>query len=287
MWEKRYNLRYLDTQRTDTNIRFYSDEDLKYMLNLSLLVNNGIRISKAARMSKDEINLAVHKLTQAVNSHEFEINTLVVAMTEFDEARFDKLVTSCIMKYGVEQTVLQVLYPFLTKIGILWQTDSINPAQEHFVSNLIRQKLRVAIDGLVIPDARITKKFLLFLPEGEQHEIGLLFANYLIRARGFHTLYLGQSVPFENLKETNKFYRADYLFTIITSALRETELTNYLRLLSKTFPKTHLLVSGMAVDEQQLQKQFSNMQFLKQPEDTIEFLGTLKANPNSLPSLRH
>lgn len=276
MWERRYDLRYLDTKRTDTNIRFYSDDDLKYMLNLSLLVNNGIKISKAARMSKEEINAAVNRLTQAVDSHEFEINTLVMTMSEFDEARFDKQVTSCMMKYGVEQTVIQIIYPFLHKIGILWQTGAINPAQEHFVSNLIRQKLRVAIDGLVIPDARLTKKYLLFLPEGEQHDIGLLFANYLIRARGLHTLYLGQSVPLDNLHETNKFYKADYLFTIFTSALRGEELLEYLKLLSKTFSKTAILISGLPLEDKAITKLPANITVLKRVEDTMEHLKQVK-----------
>ncbi len=278
MWERRYDLRYLDTQRTETNIRYYSDEDLKYMLNLSLLVNNGIKISKAARMSKEEINATVNKLTLAVDSHEFEINTLLVCMSEFDEARFDRQVTSCMMKYGVEQTVINIIYPFLSKIGILWQTGAINPAQEHFVSNLIRQKLNVAVDGLVIPDVRLTKKYLLFLPEGELHEIGLLFANYLVRARGFHTLYLGQSVPMENLLETNKFYNADYLFTIFTSAFRGEELTEYLKLLSKTFSKTEILVSGLPLEDKEITKIPSNITVLKRVEDTMEHLKKEKGN---------
>jgi len=272
IWERRYDLRYLDTQRTDTNIRYYSDDDLKYMLNLSLLVNNGIKISKAARMSKEEINATVNRLTQAADSHEFEINTFLVAMSEFDEARFDRQATACIMKYGVEQTVLNIIYPFLHKIGILWQTGAINPAQEHFVSNLIRQKLRVAIDGLVIPDARLTKKYLLFLPEGEQHDIGLLFANYLIRSRGFHTLYLGQSVPIENLLETNIFYKADYLFTIITSAFRGEELMEYLHLLSKTFSKTEILVSGLLLEDKEIKKAPAHIKMLKSVEDTMAHL---------------
>lgn len=272
MWERRYDLRYLNTQRTDTNIRYYNDEDLKYMLNIALLVNNGMKISKVARMTKEEINAAVRKLTQTVISHDFEINSLVVAMSELDEARFDKQLTSCMMKYGVEQTVINIVYPFLSKIGILWQTGSINPAQEHFISNLIRQKLNVAIDGLVVPDLRMTKRYLLFLPEGELHEIGLLFANYLLRSRGNHTLYLGQTVPLGDLVETNKFYKADYIFTIITSAMRGESLAEYLKKLAALFPSTTLLVSGPPLKELNARKLPENITLLGDMEDTLSHL---------------
>lgn len=270
MWERRYNLRYLDAKRTETNIRYYSDEDLKYMLNLSLLVNKGIKISKAARMTREEIHAAVTNLSLDSGSHDFDINTLVAAMSEFDEAKFDKQVTSFIMKYGVELTIRDIIYPFLNKIGILWQTETINPAQEHFVSNLIRQKLNVAIDGLVVPDPRLTRKYLLFLPEGELHEIGLLFANYLIRSKGFHTLYLGQTVPLKNLQETNRYYKADYLFTIVTSALRGDSLSEYFKKLSAACPKTPILASGAPVEE--LKKMPANITLLRRAEDTISHL---------------
>ncbi len=275
MWEKRYDL--LKTKRTDTNIRFYDDDDLRYMLNVSLLVNNGVKISKVAAMSREEINARISELKGQATAFDYEISTLIISMTEMDEVKFEKIVSSSMLRHGIEKTVINILYPFLNKIGIMWQTGSINPAQEHFISNLIRQKLLVATDGLVVPDLRLTKRFLLFLPEDELHEIGLLFANYLIRARGNHTLYLGQTVPTSDIIETNKFYKADFIFTIITSAFRENELVNYLKEISSLFPETRILVSGLAIDELNSPDLPSNVTVLKNVDATIAFLDQNRA----------
>ncbi|MDX5478997.1 MAG: MerR family transcriptional regulator, partial [Cyclobacteriaceae bacterium] len=145
IWEQRYSL--LSPKRTDTNIRYYDDEDLKLILNVALLNDNGIKISKIASMSSEEMREQVVKMTEKSLTHDDQIHALTICMIEMDEERFDKVLSTNILKIGFEQTMMNIIYPFMSKIGVLWQTGAINPAQEHFISNLVRQKLIVAIDG--------------------------------------------------------------------------------------------------------------------------------------------
>lgn len=269
IWEKRYDL--IETKRTDTNIRYYDDEDLKYILNIAYLVNHGLKISKAADLTKEEAAQHVLELSESREDYEYEINSFIMAMVDLDEARFEKNISTYIIKYGIERTVVDILYPFLDRIGIMWMTGSINPAQEHFISNLIRQKLILATDGLVIRDPALTKKYLLFLPEGELHELGLLFANYIIRSRNNHTLYLGQSVPFSDLEATYDYYQPDYLFTIITNSITDEELEAYCLKLAKRFKKSKVLVSGKVLDQIKFPAA-SNLIFIKDVKATIDFI---------------
>ena len=277
IWEKRYD--FLKTKRTDTNIRYYDDDDLKYVLNVAYLVNHGIKISKAAVLKEDELINKVKEISEEQGDFEFEINSFVTAMTDFDEIQFEKAISNCSIKYGLELTINQIIYPFLHRIGIMWQTGSINPAQEHFISNLIRQKILIAIDALPIPQSETTFRFLLFLPEDELQEIGLLFANYLIRKRGNHTLYLGQSVPLDNLVKVYRFYQPQYLFAIITNSHTGTRLQEYLNVLLKLFPETTILLSGAAVQKLKAKDLPNNMRILYQIEDTVRFLNSISQVP--------
>ena len=238
IWEKRYAL--LTPKRTDTNIRFYSDDDLKKILNVSLLNGHGFKISKIAQFDDEQINEKVLELESSsvmVN----QIESLILAMTDLDEDRFEKVISNCILRLGFEDTMIDVIHPFLKQIGILWLTDKVQPGQEHFMSNLIRQKLVVAIDSHAADLKPDHKTFMLFLPEGELHEMGLLFASYLIRKHGHQVVYLGQSVPFEDLKAVNELRNPDYLLTAFLSYMSEQEMDNYLSKLSTEFNSKSIL----------------------------------------------
>lgn len=172
IWEQRYNI--LCPKRTETNIRYYDDADLKSILNISLLNERGYKISKIAQMPKEQIQQKVQQLCDESCRGSHHIHTLVKAMVDMDEETFDKTLSTAALQLGVKGTMNEVIYPFLTKIGILWQTGNISPAHEHFVSNLIRQKLIVAIDGQVVRVQQEAPVHVLYLPEGELHELVLL-----------------------------------------------------------------------------------------------------------------
>ena len=248
IWEQRHNL--LNPKRTDTNIRFYDDEDLKLILNVAMLNNHGIKISKIAAMSVAEISEEIIRLTDQSVDHNDQIQALTICMIEMDEDRFEKILSTNIIKLGFEDTILKVVYPFLTRIGVLWLTGAITPAQEHFISNLIRQKLIVAIDGEV--GNSLGKIFMLFLPEGELHEISLLFSSYLIKKHGHKVIYLGQNTPNADLVSVYKMQKPDYLLTVITSSPPGEKVQEYINMLGSEFPNSKVFVSGLQATEQTL-----------------------------------
>lgn len=249
IWEQRYSL--LNPKRTETNIRYYDDEDLKRILNVAMLNAKGIKISKIAAMSARDISQAIIRFSDQSVDHHDQIQALTLCMIELDEDRFEKVLSTNILKLGFEETVLEVIYPFLSKIGILWQTGAISPAQEHFISNLIRQKLIVAIDGQV--GKGMGKTFMLFLPEGELHELSLLFSSYLIKKHGHKVIYLGQSTPQNDLVSVYKLQQPDYLLTIITSTPSGDKVQDYISWLGREFSQSKLFVTGLQALEQPIQ----------------------------------
>ncbi len=243
MWEKRYNI--ICPKRTDTNIRYYHDCDLKKLLNISNLNKHGFKISSIAQMDEDEINQKVIEISGTNGDYEGMINNLVMSMIEMSEDTFEHALNNAILKLGFEKCMTHVIYPFFEKVGILWLTGTINPAQEHFITNLIRQKLIIAIDGQPQPASPDAKTFLLFLPENEMHELGLLFYSFLIRKNGFKVIYLGQSVPFDDVVEVVKIRNTDYLFTYFVAALSPKEIPAYLKRLSQNLPGKKIFITGI------------------------------------------
>jgi DNA-binding transcriptional MerR regulator len=247
IWEKRYGI--LKPDRTDTNIRYYCDNDLKRLLNIVILNRFGIKISKIAKFSDTEMSDKVMELSADTSSPESSIENLVIAMVELDEFKFDKILSRYIMHDGFENAVIKVIFPFFNQIGILWQTGSINPVHEHFVSNLFRQKLMVAIDNVNVADSKNVEKVVMFLPEGEYHELALLFYNYLVKKTGKLVYYLGSSVPFEDLKQIVSMVNPNYLFLSITSSLNLNGVGKYIKRMSETFPTQKVFVTGLQIKE--------------------------------------
>ncbi|GAB3931573.1 MerR family transcriptional regulator [Larkinella terrae] len=245
IWEQRYNI--ISPKRTDTNIRTYDDVDLKLVLNISLLKDHGFKISEISKMSTGEMAHEVITISDRKLNYPDQIHALTISMIDLDEERFEKIINTNILQFGFENTMIYIIYPFLSRIGTLWVTGSIGPAQEHFMSNLIRQKIIVAIDGQMNKQRPTGKKYLLFLPEGELHEIGLLFANYVIRARQNKVIYLGQSLPMSELEFVYDLHKPDYLFAVITSSPSNHEVQLYVDRLASRFPEAQLLFTGYQV----------------------------------------
>jgi DNA-binding transcriptional MerR regulator len=214
-WEIRYNL--VPPKRTPTNIRYYDEEDLKMLLNIVALNENGYKISKIAQMNKKKIADLVVQLKTDWSNESVQLINLSNATIKYDEAAFSKILSSCISELGLTKTMDQVLFPFMKKIGMLWQIGAIDPAHEHFAANLIRDRLIVEIDNVEKPKSKELRRFLLFLPEAELHETGLLFARYLLKSCGHETLYLGQQIPSTDLRKVIESFKPDYAMTVLTS----------------------------------------------------------------------
>jgi methanogenic corrinoid protein MtbC1 len=217
IWEKRYGL--ITPSRSDTNRRYYDDEQVRRLLNVTTLLSYGHKISKIAALSNEEVCSLIEKETpDPVNAHVYTgyVNDLVTCMLAFDEPGFEKIFSAAVLRLGMYETMLRVVYPFLLKTGVLWSVNKAAPVQEHFASSIIRRKLMAVVDSL-LPANRKNRRFLLFLPPDEWHDIGLLFANYVLRAGGLDTIYLGQNVPAENLPKVVEAVKPDAMLTLFIS----------------------------------------------------------------------
>ena len=215
IWEKRYNL--LEHERTDTNIRRYSLDSLKRLLNVTLLYNHGFKISKIASLNEDEIPELVRSIALKSNSEQVAINAFKLAMINFDYDIFDTNYSEILQHHDFQYVFLNVFMPLMRELGILWQTGAISPAHEHFITNLIKQKIHLQTEALQRRKPQRTNHplFVLFLPENEIHELGVLYLNYLILSSGYRTVFLGQSLQTSSLETlysyNSKFYFVSYL----------------------------------------------------------------------------
>lgn len=268
IWEQRYNI--IAPQRTDTNIRTYDDQDLKLVLNISLLKDHGYKISEISKLSTEDMTQEALKILASPLSYPDQIQALTLAMIDFDEERFETIIDANEHQFGFENTIVNIIYPFLNRIGILWMTGSIGSGQEHFVSNLIRQKLIAAIDKQSDKSISTGKTFVLFLPEGEFNEISLLFANYIIRSRSNKVIYLGQNLPFNDLRFVYQMKRPDYIFTAFTSVPANHEVQPFVDRMAKTFPESCLLLTGYQIVGQDITIP-ENATIINQITDLIRF----------------
>jgi len=241
IWEQRYS--FLKPQRSKSNIRFYGNEELKTVLNIALLNKYGFKISHIDKMSPSEVREKIISLSYAEAYQERFINELLQHMVELDVENFEEALNIYIRSKGIDKTISQLIFPFLEKIGILWLTNHMNVAQEHLVTNVIRQKLIVGIEGITLY-TQVTKTVLLFLPEGEHHELGLLYLYYLLKSRNMQVLYLGANVPLKDLEFVAHLKQPHFIFTHITSIPGRFSFEKFILQLHQRIPAIPVIVSG-------------------------------------------
>ena len=269
IWEQRYNI--VSPKRTDTNIRYYQDDDLKRLLNIALLNKNGIKISKIAKMNDIEIAEKVAAISEVNFEFSTQLDALSISMMEMDEFKFDRIVSTNIQQIGFERTMLEIIYPFLDKLSVLWLTGSLSPVQEIFISYLIRQKIIAAIDREPIAFSRNCKKFIIYLPEGENQELSLLFLHYLIKSRGHQVICLGKDISINDLKVAHRIAKPDFIYTFITETFSKSSVQVYVDQLSENFPECKLLLSGYQVMAQNVPSS-KNVKILHSLDDTINLI---------------
>jgi DNA-binding transcriptional MerR regulator len=241
IWEQRYS--FLKPSRTNTNIRYYSNEDLKTILNISLLNKYGYKISHINNMSAADVQARVADLKAEGIQQERLVNELIQAMSVLDIAQFEKLIDRQIAQFGIEKVITRIVFPFFERIGILWQTGNINPAQEHLITNIIRQKLIAGIDQ-VKPLVKLKKTFLLFLPEKEHHELGLLLVYYFLKKRGAEVFYIGANVPLKDAQFVAEIKKPDYIYIHLTSLSPGFKFDQFLTRLAAAIPGPEIIISG-------------------------------------------
>lgn len=273
IWESRYNI--VKPRRTATNIRYYEDEDLKLLLNIALLNKNGYKISKISKMSPAEMTQKVAEISDIKTAEEVMTDALTLSLVDMNEYAFDRIVTKNIQQVGFERTMLEVIYPFLDKVSLLWLTGSILPIQENLINQLIRQKIVGAIDRLKVDNPMDAKRFMLFLPEGETQEISMLLFMYLIKSRGFYPVFLGKNVSREDIKEALSVRTADYVLTMVSDTYTRKPLQSFVDSLLTVLPNTHLLISGYQTEIQDVAPA-PNVTVLQSIQSVIDFLEGLK-----------
>lgn len=241
IWEQRYT--FLRPSRTNTNIRRYNNEELKTLLTVALLNKYGYKISRIDEMQPGERTDAVLHLQQPDAYEEYMINEMIGCMIDLKSIDFEQLLTSCIQKNGIEKTVTGIIFSFLERVGILWQTNRLRPIQEHIVSNIIRQKVIHAIEGLALPTSE-SPLFILFLPEGEHHELGLLYVYYLLRKKGLAAIYLGANVPVKDIHYLIDIKNPAFLYLHLTSFTGHQKFDRFLHLLHKEAKGCPVIISG-------------------------------------------
>ncbi len=273
IWEQRYKI--FEPYRTDTGIRYYDENQLRLILNISILNNNGIKISKIAEMSIEEIQEKCQEFSENKSKYDGQIQQLVSTMVAFDEKEFNKIISIIILKIGLEQTMMQLIFPFLDHIGVLWLAGNIHPAHENFIINLIRQKLFVASDSITPSPLKSRKKFLLFSPVGEPRDISILFANYLLRSRGFEVVYLGGNTPFNNLEALFDSYKPDYILSIVSSVNSTINVQGFINEMAAQCKNAKFLISGNQVIARKDLVTPAGAEILFGPEVLIQFLEEL------------
>lgn len=269
IWEKRYDL--ITPHRTTTNIRYYTDIELKKILNVSVLNKHGIKISNIAKLTDSEMKDEIMRVSDANPDLQHAVDSLIVAMIDLDEIKFCSILAKSVSKKGFKNAMLDIVYPFLNRIGVMWQAGDVNPVQEHFVSNLIRQKVIAAIDDVSHAFRTDAQTFLLFLPEGEWHEIGLLFASYLIKEAGHNVIYLGQCVPYTDVLAAGAVKPIDHLLLAGITTRPEFDYIDYLNDLSVAFPDKKILFFSRFLAEESLDLP-KNYLFLNNVSDLVDYL---------------
>jgi methanogenic corrinoid protein MtbC1 len=270
IWEQRYS--FLKPQRTDTNIRYYCGDELKNILNVSLLNKYGYKISSICSMSQEEISQKISEIEDEAMHNEYLINEMIKKMIDLDMHSFEKIIDDHLAKWGMDKSVMQLIIPFMEKVGLLWYSGHIKPVQEHLVNTLIRQKLISCIEGTIAVE-KLDKTFLLFLPEGERHEMGLLCIYYLLKTRGAGIIYLGANVPTKDLDYIVSEKKPDFIYTHLTSPAPNFNFERFLKTLS-AIPSASSLVSG-AITQDYKKKLPGNVQLQSTLAEVLEYVSNL------------
>lgn len=272
IWEQRYGM--VKPARTDTNIRYYTDENLRMLFNIALLNRHGYKISKLAKMTPEDVAKRVADIAENNGSQNAQIDALTLAMIDLDEATFDRIFSTYTLENGFERTMVELVYPFLDKLNVLWLTNSVSPAHEKFIGHLIRRKLMYAIDKEPAVTSRDAAVFLLYLPDDESQELTLLFMHYLLRNRRQRVVYLGYKVSLSDLEDASQPLRPDYVFTILQEPIPRHPIQGYIDAAAQVVNPAQLLLTGAQLFVNPV-KLPSNARVLNGLQDTIQFLDNL------------
>lgn len=268
IWEQRYGL--LDPKRTDTNIRYYSEDDLKKILNINLLYNSGLKISKIAALSDfDIIDSAKEIIIGQSDSSEGEVNELIVSLMSFQGEKIKQQLETLLANKDVVSVYNTLIAPVLVRLGELWQVNSVDIVQEHYFSNIVREFVMSNIAAIHV-DPETTKKAILFLHDEEEHEFSLLFAYYLLKKAGYYCYYMGQKVPIKELSSAINSIRPELILTAFTAKISEKDFKFIEKHLLEFSKKSRVLVSGAQLDRLNFSRNLTHVRSILELKTAIE-----------------
>jgi MerR family transcriptional regulator, light-induced transcriptional regulator len=270
IWEQRYDL--FTPRRKESQHRIYDNEDLKQLLRISFLYHSGMKVSKIAALSQGQITELVNQATVGNMNYRVFINQLIEAALDFDENRFIGILNQVTEKIGFENCVVDLCYPFLVKIGLLWSTNNVIPAQEHFTSYIIQNKIIVETEKLEVGNT--LPSIVLMSPKGEFHELPLLFINYLLKKAGWATVYLGSNIQTMEAAEVVNRVGMHYLYIHTLTNFTGLDIDDYFESVCKTFTNKKIVASGEAI--QKVQRSFVNLILLRTKEQIYDFIRKAK-----------
>jgi DNA-binding transcriptional MerR regulator len=271
IWEQRYHI--IEPKRSTTNIRFYNDEDLQYVLSVAFLNRNGLRISKISKMSRVEISKKVASISQDTLENSNQLQAMTMAMIELNEEKFEHTLKSAIEKEGFDQVLNGIILPFLEKLSLLWLTGSISAANEQFINHLIRQKIAVYCESLPLPEPEkeaLRPKAILFEPFADEQELMLTLVNYLFRSKGCKTMYLGKGINLKNLSAAYSVFKPNCLYVMLSEGNAKNNPQDFLNKLGQEYPDLQIIVNSKAVLKTHLLP--DNVVVLENFNEFLEFL---------------
>ncbi|HEX2630374.1 MAG TPA: MerR family transcriptional regulator [Chitinophagaceae bacterium] len=264
IWEQRYNL--FTPKRKESQHRIYDCDDLKELLRISFLYHNGYKISKIAELTPEQVQEEIRRVLPQCCNYEIFVHQLIEASVQLDTENFERVVNGLVMRIGLEKSIIHIFFPFLQRIGLLWMTNHIIPAQEHFCSHIIRKKIICAIDGLdAVTDT--THNVVLFAPPGEEHEIPLLVINYFFRKNGIRTIYFGTNTSPETLQYYVQHHPVSHIYMHVITYLDSPDMQTFIESLCKTFPDKKIFVSGPACGC--VEKERANLKYISSLEEMV------------------
>jgi DNA-binding transcriptional MerR regulator len=268
VWEQRYNI--CIPKRKESNHRFYDSDDLKSILKVSYLYHRGLKISKIAKFDTQHLNSVAETHFKLDLTNEHFISRLVDASIDLDEVRFEVIFQEALLLNGLEVTISNIIYPYLERIGVLWLTDNVIPAQEHFTSNIINRKIILAIDRLPNRTNASSKTILLFAPEKEHHEIPLLFLHYLLKKNGNHVIYFGVNTKLDNIKQYTDLKPVSHLHLHLITNLTSQSAGEYIDKLTEVFPGKKIVISGPFCNE--AINTYNDVRLLKSRDEVMSYV---------------
>ena len=274
IWEKRYNV--LEPMRSDTNIRYYNLVNLQKLLNITLLHEHGYKISRIAKFTEQQIPEAVREIISVKSVKSHAISSFKMAMINFDQSLFTKTYDTLLSEKSFREVFYEVFIPLMNEIGLFWQSDTITPAHEHFISYLIKQKLLINTEKLqVLQPTNDDKVFVLYLPSNEIHELGLMYLNYEVLHHGYRSIYLGESIPLDNLKDLKKYFNKVTFISYLTVEPNKDEINHYIKAINDEVlndDNTELWLLGRMVDFIESQNISDKTRIFRSISDLVVYL---------------